>query len=73
MPLWAAHIFKPPVLPEVIDSGIEKLRSDFQNKLMIDEKKNEIIDRQHAELQELRNGIKNELLRPVIMDSRQAT
>ena len=57
----------PPTLDE-IQKLLETLLREFQSKLKIDAKRDEIIDRQHEELQAFRNGTADKAVLPLVLD-----
>lgn len=51
---------------------VAALEQLFSKRLQYDDEKEKIIDRQHAELVELRDGLKKDLLRPLLYDIAEA-
>jgi len=51
-----------------VESQMNKLMRDFQTKLMIDEQKNQIIDKLHRELQDYKNNENQDRVLPLIRD-----
>lgn len=51
-----------------VSQSLAGLQEQFRQRMQYDEAKEAIITRQHAELQELRDGLKQDLLRPVLYD-----
>ena len=47
---------------------MDQLQALFSQRLQYDQTKETVIDRQHQELKALREGIKNDLLRPILYD-----
>lgn len=57
---------------EQLSSAVTSLDERFARRMNYDETKEQIIDRQHNELVELREGLKRDLLRPVLYDVAEA-
>ena len=53
---------------EQLSSAVTSLDERFARRMSYDSTKEQIIDRQHSELVELREGLKRDLLRPVLYD-----
>ena len=53
---------------DMLNESLEKLGADFNSKIRYDQKKEEIIDNLHREVQEYKNDLVKSLTRPIIMD-----
>ena len=51
-----------------IQESLDKLSQQFAKRLQYDDEKETIIDRQHRELTQLREGLKTDLIQPVLYD-----
>ena len=51
-----------------LGKAMDQLQALFSQRLQYDQTKETVIDRQHQELKALREGIKNDLLRPILYD-----
>jgi molecular chaperone GrpE len=55
-------------LAQLLLTELRGVRRDFETKLLYDDSKQRQLDTMHAELQDYRNGLHFQLLRPIIMD-----
>lgn len=67
-----ADLAKVLEISEALSGKVEALEQSFSKRLQYDDTKETIIDRQHAELVELRDGLKKDLLRPLLYDLAEA-
>lgn len=51
-----------------LNAAVQSLAEQFRSRFQYDTEKEKIIDQQHDELKELREGLKRDLLRPVLYD-----